>query len=233
MRILPNSPTLTHAHARANTWATTTTLAAAMALGASAQAAPVNVMDSTGQTLLGVNGLAVNNQNYDVRFVDGSCLALFDACQSNVNSFMFNMADAFTASQVLGQALFSQALPGALNGTSDAHGYKAIQTPYGLLSASGVQFVSSAALAFQASSNTHAFLDGPFDHSVSLLNTRITTDTSSNPNLAYARWSFAEAAAPAQTVPEPGTLALAAVGLGAAFVAGGKARRRRPACMQA
>lgn len=50
--------------------------------------------------LLGANGVMVNGNLYDVRFVDGTCLALFDACDE-LADFPFSFSESFDAAQAL------------------------------------------------------------------------------------------------------------------------------------
>ena len=202
--------------------AATALAAATLAAGTSAQATPVNVMDAMGKTLLGVDAIVVNGKNYNVRFVDGTCQALFSGCNANTNSFLFtNLADANAATSALGNAVFKSALPGSVNGLTLGYEGDAILTPWGFANT----MVQSAGLLIQPTTNTNAFLEGPFNLTVASFTTSPTANLATSTTSTYASWS-AGAAVP---VPEPGSLALTAVGLGAVFLAGGKARRRRKA----
>ena len=208
-------------------WAATALSAAtALAAGGAAQAAPVTVMNAAGNTVMGVDGIQFNGSTYDVRFVDGTCVALFDGCNSNTNSFLFTTAvDARAASTALGAALLQSALPGAINGaTVTSTDLAGILTPY--LTPSTANVVSDG-LFFRSTTNTNASLNGPFVLSYSQLAMSRSSDLSSSARYAYASWSAATPTPSANDVPEPGSLALTAVGLGAAFLAAGKTRRRR------
>lgn len=210
-----------------------TALAAAAAASPVAQAAaPVAVMDTQNHVLLGFNGIEINNSAFDVRFVDGSCVALFDGCSTNANSFMFtSLAGAHAASQALGNAMAQGGVLGTPNGVGATLPAGTVLTPYSAFTVRGavatLNFAAASGLDFSSTTNTNAFLQGPFSvqspRSTSMLSNENTTTDVWN---TYARWSVASAVTP---VPEPGSLGMMAVGLGAVFLAQGKVRRRRPA----
>ncbi len=212
-----------------NLAATALSAAAALAGGTSAHAAPVNVMNTAGTTLMGVNGIEFNGSSYNVRFVDDTCQAIFSGCNSNANSFLFTtQADALAATNALGAAVFQSALPGAINGLVLSSSAAGILTPFGFAPFGGTTYVAAEQLNISSTTNTNAYLNGPFNVSAVHALTGATTRFQDYTSVTYAQWTRAESVNPlANDVPEPGSLALTAVGLGAAFLAGGKARRRR------
>lgn len=117
----------------------------------------ITVKDDNGQviSLLGADNVKVNDAFYDVRFVDGTCFAVFNDCDG-ADDFMFS---TFTAARAASQALLDQvfvdvadfgwfdAIPALTDGCTGAVRC-IIRTPYstvdyrdgtnGFLAASGV-----------------------------------------------------------------------------------------------
>ena len=110
-------------------------------LACAASAATLIVNDSG--ILTGATGVNVGGTLYDVTFVDGTCIALFEGCDS-VNDFDFTTeADAVAASQALLDQIFLDAAqgefdsdPGLTSGcVNTTFGVCEVWTPFG--SASG------------------------------------------------------------------------------------------------
>ena len=77
----------------------------AVALTASSAHHAILIVNGSG-ILTGATGVNVNGTLYDVTFVDGSCVSLFDGCDS-VSDFDFSSADdAGDASQALLNQVF-------------------------------------------------------------------------------------------------------------------------------
>ena len=78
-------------------------LAIAISFGAESQAASLNVV---GGQLLGASDVIVDGSLYDVEFLSGTCIALFNGCD-DVSDFTFqSQAAAISASQVLLDQVF-------------------------------------------------------------------------------------------------------------------------------
>jgi len=64
------------------------------------------VLLNDGTELTGATGVIVNGSSYDVTFVDGTCQALFDGCDSSADFAFTNEADANAAAQALLDQVF-------------------------------------------------------------------------------------------------------------------------------
>lgn len=79
-------------------------LASALVFAASgATAATLNV---SGGRLLGASGVVVDGNLYDVDFIDGTCIALFDGCDASSDFTFITQATAILASQALIDQVF-------------------------------------------------------------------------------------------------------------------------------
>jgi hypothetical protein len=159
--------------------------------------------------LTGATGVNVGGKQYDVEFVDGTCVALFTGCDSPSDFTFTTAADADVASQ----ALLDQVL---------------LDTGVGA-------FDSNPALTFGCSSSVVCFVDTPYavpglvdfrsaknnasgPDELGLLSLVVTKDTTDLTLDVMARWS----PSPSAPVPEPASLTLLGLGL-----AGMGARRWR------
>ena len=175
-----------------------------------ANADPILDVANDGQ-LLGASGVDVGGTLYDVVFVDGTCSSLFDGCDQ-VTDFVFQTAaDAETASLALltsvlidGPAGTFDSLPSAVIGCDDPLRC-AILTPYSSPVPDPLSFeldLLPIGRAFNGSTFDEAST-GSFGPS--------NLDSTANGARVYARWALASL--PPAPVPEPGTLALLAIGI--------------------
>ena len=147
--------------------------------------------------LTGATGVDVGGTLYDVAFVDGSCITLFNGCDSAAD-FDFTTP---TAANAAGQALLDQVLTGVFDLfpflTFGCTGFSGcgILTPWQMSNDS-----VSLAITVNSVSSDFVFL--------SLEGFPSTYDTALDSSDVYADWTVA--AAP---VPEPASFALIAVGL--------------------
>ena len=148
--------------------------------------------------LTGATGVNAGGTLYDVEFVDGTCVALFNGCNA-VSDFTFQTsASALAASQAL---LTDVLLDGAL-GTFDIDPEKAngctstilciIMTPYFV---SGTSVSASSALNFSPPATDQPGSSG------------LVSNITPGASVTYARWIAATA------VPEPNSLILFGLGL--------------------
>jgi len=141
--------------------------------------------------LTGVDGVVVDGSNYNVTFVAGSCISVFNGCTSN-SDFTFGESGAYDASSALVSILsggyVNSAFPsGIVDGASQSDN---ILTPYGIS--------CSQVCVFNAVVEPSSSF-GPAAYSVPS-SSIIYSDGSAT---AYAVWS----------VPEPWTIMLFGAGL--------------------
>lgn len=148
--------------------------------------------------LIGATGVVVAGKNYDVAFVDNSCINLFNNCDSN-SDFLFNTeASAKAASQALLDSVFVGIYDTAPNKTKACVFLSCnIVTPYLLYGIDNSYVQTYAARNFDSSG---------FDNVLKLGMPR-SLDTGNTPLLVYAVWS-------PSAVPEPASYAMLTIGLG-------------------
>ena len=175
---------------------------------ASAASAATLIVNSSG-ILTGATGVNVGGTFYDVEFVDGTCIALFEECDS-VNDLDFTTeADAVAASQALLDQVFLDASqgefdadPGLTSGCiNTTFGVCEVWTPFGFGELAPGE---SGVLIGSAENDASLGLDTVF--------VRVgipDTDSSTSDEVVFARWT--PSAVP--DVPEPTSLTLLGLGL--------------------
>jgi len=161
----------------------------------SASAVTLNV---SGGQLFGASGVIVDGIAYDVQFLEGTCIDLYDGCED----FTFQTA---AAAEAASQALIDQVFldgpqgafdtnPGLTNGIDSGAGSGSIYTPY----VAG-QFTVAVIFAFNDDITTNAGPPPPGDFAASHQRPLQAIDS-------YAVWSET-------AVPEPSTGLLMCLGL--------------------
>ena len=176
-------------------------LAAFAALGVAA-ATPANsatlIIDGNG-ILTGANGVNVNGTLYDVSFLDGTCAAVFEGCDSQSDITFTTPASATAAAN----ALLQQVFIGIFNtNTALIRGCSDTTRCYAFIP----QSVNAGAAYGAAALNFPNFSDG-----TSFFSTQSAFNSTSTPFYTWAKFTLAPVAA----VPEPATWLMMLLGFGA------------------
>jgi hypothetical protein len=177
-------------------------LVSVVALLSPIAAQPVTLQINGGGILTGATGVNVGGTLYDVQFLDGSCVSLFDGCDNATDDFAFTtQADALVAAQ----ALFDHVLTDTPLGQFDSD----VDLTNGCTN-SGLGFCG-VFTSYAISNNAFALIDVEnffVDEADGIIEftSDPNMDTIPNPAFTFAVWSLA-------SVPEPDTLALLGLGL--------------------
>jgi hypothetical protein len=172
-------------------------LAAVLVLMAGgAQAATLNVV---GGQLMGASGVLVDGSLYDVQFLDGTCIDLYNGCDEDSDFTFQTEASAVLASQALLDQVFLDGVdglfdsePALTNGCSlTLSGNCASATPF----AYSVPNIVFLTIAFQNSNGIDSVPDSSY-----------APTTTEGPGTTWAVWT-------ATVVPEPSTALLLGLGL--------------------
>jgi hypothetical protein len=181
-----------------------------LSIGSIASAAPILVVE--GGRLMGASRVDVDGTDYDVRFVAGDCMSLFDGCDEQ-SDFMFDSALlARSASAALLTQVFLDrpmapldldSLPFLINGCGSTRICNAF-TPWSVsFYVNSITGSVYGAVSIEYASNVGATEANYHDM---LENTLQPTDRFFSGEHVYALWSVAR-------VPEPSTLAVLTLGL--------------------
>lgn len=180
----------------------------ALIMAGSAGAATLNVV---GGQLLGASGIDVSGVLYDVEFLDGTCISLFDGCDS-LADFTFTTA---TAALSAATALLDQVFLDGLSGNFDSDP----TLTNGCTSFSLCQAVTPHGFLFDrpASARARNGIGVGNNNAVSnVVELESTFSSADVPSLVWAVWT---------PIPEPGTAVL--MGLGLLGLGVRPSRRRR------
>ena len=182
-----------------------------VALGSvsAAQADPILVTSNDG-SLLGAQHIEVEGSFFDVLFVDGTCMSVFDGCGASSDFFFNTQSDSLAASQALLDHVFLDRSDGnfdsnpALTVGCSVREACLVLTPY--------RFTPEVNYATSASNH-----DDEYNDRTEKPGLAASSDTSDSSTFVWAVWSSPV------SVPEPGTLTLFGIGL----LGMGLARRRK------
>lgn len=174
----------------------------AFGLNATASINPLELLfDQTGK-LAGANKIWIDGNYFDVRFVDGTCAAVFNGCDSPTDfAVMANQAENAS------QALLDQVLQGELDRVPTRTRGCEFSISCWIVTPEAVSLVSDNILWFEARNGDEIRV---FDSVQSVGNAaRSALDFSRETAYVWAVWSPSSVS----NVPEPGSMALVLMGI--------------------
>jgi len=175
------------------------------------QAHALTLIIGVDDQLEGADGVMVGDDEYSVRFLEGTCINLFTGCDDVFDDFTFHSLEvaslastALLEDVLLDNSHLFDSDPPSTFGCEDLVNFTDIcdiSTPYGFSTRGGESVVDVSIAHNQQNESGDTVLQG---------DTLKSTDTSNGPGSVYAVWTKSTSAVP---VPEPGTLILMGSGL--------------------
>ena len=167
----------------------------------SAFAATLNVV---GGQLMGASNVLVDGNLYDVQFLDGTCIDLFNGCDETSDFTFQSEMKALVASQALLNQVFIDAPSGAFDTDPTLTAGCSVGTQCGAFTVFGTEPLYPSGPRHSAK-RAYNFIDPPSDFVSGIIGQYLNSyDTTPEFAATYAVWS---------SVPEPSTALLLGIGL--------------------